>query len=216
MSKINLFIANADGNLDQELPTIERAVKDAEKYVFPKLGIDWDIDLVVTSHMPFLVIPEDGVGGRTYWCDLINIGINPENFSEAKLTEMLIHELCHAARWGKNDEYMKTLCDGLVNEGIATYFEIEYAKTCPERQFFGETIEKRTEKENNEILDKLRAQLDNERYDYDGIFFNGADGLPRWAGYSAGYHIVKKYLEKTGKTIEEAFADNYVDFRKAV
>ncbi len=42
---------------------------------------------------------------------------------------------------------------------------------------------------------------------YDTIFFNGNDDLPRWSGYSLGYYLVKKYLEKTGKKIEEAFVD---------
>lgn len=30
---------------------------------------------------------------------------------------------------------------------------------------------------------------------------------------SLGFYLVKKYLEKTGKTIEGAFADKYVDFK---
>lgn len=45
------------------------------------------------------------------------------------------------------------------------------------------------------------------------FFFTGNDKLPRWSGYSLGYYLVKKYLEKTHKTIEEAFADKYEDFR---
>ena len=42
---------------------------------------------------------------------------------------------------------------------------------------------------------------------------NGNNELPRWSGYSLGYYLVKKYLEKTGKKIEEVFADKYADFR---
>ena len=37
-----------------------------------------------------------------------------------------------------------------------------------------------------------------------------------WAGYSLGYYLVKKYLKKTGKKIEDAFADKYADFRAIV
>lgn len=51
---------------------------------------------------------------------------------------------------------------------------------------------------------------------YDEIFFNGNDKLPRWAGYSVGYYLVKKYLEKTNKKIEDAVADKYADFKAIV
>lgn len=64
------------------------------------------------------------------------------------------------------------------------------------------------------ILEKLRSQLDSNYYDYDMVFFNGNDELPRWAGYSLGYYLVKKYLTKTGKKIEDAFADKYADLKQ--
>lgn len=51
------------------------------------------------------------------------------------MTEMLVHELCHVARWGKNDEWMNTLFDGVINEGIATYFEAEFVKDCKKSCF---------------------------------------------------------------------------------
>ena len=74
----------------------------------------------------------------------------------------------------------------------------------------------RPDEENEKILEKLRDQLDSSYYDYDMIFFNGNDELPRLSGYSLGYYLIKKYLEKTGKKIEEAFADIHVDFRTAL
>ena len=45
----------------------------------------------------------------------------------------------------------------------------------------------------------VRNKLDSNEYNYDEIFFNGNDKLPRWSGYSLGYYLVKKYLEKTNK-----------------
>lgn len=126
---------------------------------------------------------------------------------------MLVHELGHAARWGKNDEWMNTLFDGMISEGVATYFGTEYAKNNSEKQFFTKTILERSNEENERILNELRGNLDDKHYDYNTIFFTGNDKLPRWSGYSLGYYLVKKYLEKTHKTIEEAFADKYEDFR---
>ena len=216
MNKINLFITEANENLSDKKELILNAVKKAEGYVFPKLKIDWDIDVVITNRVYEFVIPEDGVGGRTYASDFILISINEYKITENILAETLVHELCHAARWGKNDEWMNTLFDGMISEGIATYFESEFVKDKSEKQLFLKTVVERSDEENEKIHEELESLLKNERYDYQTIFFNGNDKLPRWSGYSLGYLTVKKYLEKSGKTIEEAFADKYADIEAAL
>lgn len=213
MSKVNILLTNANGNLSDQKEIIERAVREAESYVFPKLEVSWDIDFLVTNRLYNIIIPEDGVGGRTRTSDFIEFAINEEKANEDSISEMVAHELCHAARWGKNDEWINSLFDGVVNEGIATYFEAKFVEGREEKTMFIKTILKRTDEENEEILKKLRDQLDSNYYDYSTIFFNGNDELPRWSGYSLGYYLVKKYLEKTGKKIEDAFADKYANFR---
>ena len=216
MNKINVLITHANGNLDSKVETIVKAVKEAECYVFPKLKIDWDIDLLVTNRLYDIIIPEDGVGGHTRTSDFIEFAINEEKATENLISEMVAHELCHAARWGKNDEWINSLFDGVINEGIATYFEAEFVKDRTEKTVFIKTILERSDEENEKILEKLRSQLDSNYYDYDTIFFNGSNELPRWSGYSLGYYLVRKYLKKTGKKIEDAFADKYADFNAVV
>ena len=216
MNKINLFITEANGNLSNKRPLILNAIKKAEEYTFPKLKIDWNIDVVITNRVYEFVIPEDGVGGRTYASDFILISINEDKITENILAETLVHELCHAARWGKNDEWINTLFDGMISEGIATYFESEFVKDKAEKQLFLKTVVERSNEENEKIYEELKGQFKNEGYDYQIIFFNGNNKLPRWSGYSLGYLIVKKYLEKSGKTIEEAFADKYADIESAL
>lgn len=214
MNKINILLTEANGNLSNKKEMIEKAVKVAEEYVFPKLKIDWDIDVLVTNRLYDILIPEDGVGGLTRTADFIEFAVNQEKATENLISEMLVHELCHAARWGKNNEWMMTsLFDGIISEGIATYFEAEFIKNRNERTIFIKTILGRSDEENEKILDQLRDRLDSNEYDYNAIFFTGNNKLPRWSGYSLGFYLVKKYLEKTGKTIEEAFADKYVDFK---
>ena len=216
MNKINVLITRANGNLDSKVETIVKAVKEAGCYVFPKLKIDWDIDLLVTNRLYDIIIPEDGVGGHTRTSDFIEFAINEEKATENLISEMVAHELCHAARWGKNDEWINSLFDGVISEGIATYFEAEFVKDRTEKTVFIKTILERSDEENEEILEKLRSQLDSNYYDYDTIFFNGSNELPRWSGYSLGYYLVRKYLKKTGKKIEDAFADKYADFNAVV
>jgi hypothetical protein len=213
MNKINILLTGANGNLSNKKEMIEKAVKVAEEYVFPKLKIDWDIDVLVTNRLHDIIIPEDGVGGLTITADFIEFAINQEKATEYLISEMLVHELCHAARWGKNNERITSLFDGIISEGIATYFEAKFIKNRNERTIFIKTILDRSDEENEKILDQVRDRLDSNEYDYNAIFFTGNNKLPRWSGYSLGFYLVKKYLEKTGKTIEEAFADKYVDFK---
>lgn len=213
MSKINVLLANSAGEFNETQSDIINAIKEVERYTFSKLKIDWNIDLVVNNRMDFLVIPEDGVGGYTYAGDFIVLALDLKNMSIPRFKEMLVHELGHAARWGKNDEWMNTLFDGMISEGVATYFGTEFAKNNSEKQFFTRAMLKRSDEENERILNELRGNLDDKNYDYQTIFFTGNDKLPRWSGYSLGYYLVKKYLEKTHKTIEEAFTDKYKDFR---
>ena len=213
MSKINILLANSSEEFNETKSEIIDAIKEVEKYTFTKLKIDWNIDLVVNNRMDFLVIPEDGVGGYTYASDFIVIFLDLKTMTISHLKEMLVHELGHAARWGKNDEWMNTLFDGMISEGVATYFGTEFAKNNSDKQFFTKAMLERSDEENERILNELRGNLDDKNYDYQTIFFTGNDKLPRWSGYSLGYYLVKKYLEKTHKTIEEAFADKYKDFR---
>lgn len=213
MNKVNILLTEANGNLSDYRKIINNAVKTAESYAFPKLKINWDIDLLVTNRLYDILIPEDGVGGRTKTSDFIEFAINEEKATEASISEMVVHELCHAARWGKNNEWISSLFDGIINEGIATYFEAEFIKDRKEKTTFITTILKRTDDENKNILKKLSKQLDSDYYDYDTIFFNGNDKLPRWSGYSLGYYLVKKYLEKSNQKIEDAFTDKYTNFR---
>lgn len=213
MSKINVLLANSAGEFNETQIDIINAIKEVERYVFSKLKIDWDIDVVLTANAYSLIIPEDGVGGYTYASNFIVSALDLKSMSIPRFKEMLVHELCHAARWGKNNEWMNTLFDGMISEGVATYFGTEFAKNNSEKQFFTKTILERSDEENERILNELRGNLDDKNYDYNTIFFTGNDKLPRWSGYSLGYYLVKKYLEKTHKTIEEAFADKYEDFR---
>lgn len=212
MNKINILLTEANGNLLDKKEMIKTAVKTAEKYVFPKLKIDWDIDILVTNRIP-MIIPENGAGGFTFSADFIRIIIDDEKATENLISENVVHELCHAARWGKNDEWIKSLFDGLLFEGLACVFEDEFANNNPEKTLFIKTILERSDEENEKILAVVREKLDSNEYNYDEIFFNGNDKLPRWSGYSLGYYLVKKYLEKTNKRIEDAFADKYADFR---
>lgn len=212
MNKVNVLLTEANGNLSNSREMIIDAIKAAEGYAFPKLKIDWDIDVLVTNRIP-MIIPENGAGGFTFSADFIRINIDDKKATKNLISENVVHELCHAAHWGKNDAWAKTLFDGLIFEGLACVLEAEFVEDKSEKSLFIKTILERTDDENKKILDLLQDKLDSNEYNYDEIFFNGNINLPRWAGYSVGYYLVKKYLEKTNKRIEDAFTDKYADFK---
>ena len=212
MNKMNVLLTEANGNLSDSRGRIINAIKVAESYAFPKLKIDWDIDVLVTNRIP-MIIPENGAGGYTFSADFVRINIDDEKATENLISETVVHELCHAARWGKNDEWIKTLFDGLIFEGLACVLEVEFVKDKAEKTLFIKTILERSNEENKKILALINNKLDLNDYNYEKIFFNGDDELPSWAGYSLGYYLVKKYLKRTGRKIENAFADKYAEFR---
>ena len=133
MNKVNSLLTEANGNLSGSKEMIIDAVKTAEEYVLPKLKVDWDIDLLVTNHLYDIIIPEDGVGGRTRTSGFIEFAIDEEKATKNLISEMVVHELCHAARWGKNDEWINSLFDGVISEGIATCLETEFVKNREEK-----------------------------------------------------------------------------------
>lgn len=211
MNNMQLLIADAS----QELNSLESLIKEgfelAERFFLANFGIDWGINVVATSSLQWLIIPEDGVGGKTYASDFIVLAINPSLVSGVKVSEMLAHELAHAVRWDKNSEWSRNLFCELVNEGLATYVEAEFAKEQSSKTFFLETVLSRNDDENRKMLEELRPEFSKEKYDYTGVFF-GNEHYARWEGYSAGYYIVKRYLEITRKSVFEAISDRYDEF----
>lgn len=212
MNKVNILLTEANGNLSDSREMIIDAVKTAEEYAFPKLKIDWDIDVLVTNRIP-MIISENGAGGYTFSADFIRINIDDNKATKNLISETVVHEFCHAARWGKNDEWINSLFDGLIFEGLACTFEADFVKNKSEKALFIKTILERSDNENKNILALIQDKLGSNEYNYNEIFFNGNDELPCWSGYSLGYYLVKKYLEKTNKRIEDVFADKCAEFK---
>lgn len=212
MSFICPVVADASCPLVERALFVDNVISLVEDFFCDHFNISWEINAIITTSLPWLVIPEDGIGGKTYASDFVILAISQKSVTVVKASEMLVHELTHAVRWGKNSEWSRDLFCELVSEGLAIHVETEFAKMRSERTFFLETVLERSEDENRRLFQKLMPKFAMEKYDYDSIFFGG-DEWPRWAGYSVGCYIVKKYLEKTGKDVFGAMGDLYEDFR---
>lgn len=215
MGKINLLIANANENFTPlEVATINDAAANAEGFIKEHFTFGYEVDIVITAPS-FLMktIPEDGVSGRTYNSRLIIIVLdkNQAAITESVVYETICHEMSHSLRWEKLPEYSDTLFKGMILEGLATVLEEKALeeKGSETPQFYLRTICDTTEIEYAAMIDVLKGSFEDKSYDYETIFYTGNETLPRWAGYRLGYYYVKRYLEKTGRSIEEATLDSY-------
>ena len=206
MSKINLYLSEIKNGVKYSEDNIKKAIKNAEDFAFSKLDINWDIDVFIKFEKNQNPKVRDRVSGHTYQSDFIALKVE-DGFSDFEISEVLVHELCHAARWGKNPEYMKTLYDALIFEGLAVYFTSEFIKGKKNRQDFMNIILSRSDEENEKILNNLKDQLESANYDYNEIF--GWNEKMPWVGYSLGYYLIRQYLSKNNHKIETAIASPY-------
>jgi len=138
--------------------------------------------------------------------------IIPNNQSIKMLPVALSHEANHNVRW----QFMKwsqgiTLADMIVSEGLAENFaaimfgEDKVGKwvteTTPETL---ETIIKPAIKKNLREADF--SKISSYLYGDEIMALRGgiSIGIPYCGGYACGYHLIKYYLNKTGKNIYEA------------
>lgn len=213
---INILLNDANDNLSGKKELIGRAARAAEEYTLPRLKIDWDIDVLFEKYMYDMILSDDMIGGRVRSRDFVEISIRGDGVTEDLLAEILVFYLCHAARRGKNDEFERTLFYKLVDEGIATFFEAEFAATRGEKTAFISEVLSKTDEENEQMLNGLLDQLDSEDYDYGDIFIANDGNSLRWSGYALGYYLVKKYLDNTGKKIEDAYVDSFDSFKEVL
>ncbi len=135
-----------------------------------------------------------GVGGFTAGAGKIWLTILPEGDWLDWVTYAAAHEYHHSVwttRHGKQDP-IENLADYLVFEGRADSFA---HLVDPERQIpWTSTLTPQQEKAAWEIIQQhlnstSPAVLQN-------LMFGGAEGVPRWAGYTIGFNIVQAFLRK--------------------
>lgn len=191
---ILLHILNALGEFDSVSKHIEDEFAKSLRRISDKLSIS-DVDVVLYNN-PKGVIPEVGIGGYSPSAHLLFISFDAKSSTLKKtireqLKRTLAHELHHCVRW-RNPGYGKTLLEALVSEGLADHFDLEVNGASPQpwcmalRKEDIATFFKRAEREYNETDYNHRAWF----------FGSNAKEIPRWTGYTLGYYLVKKYLEK--------------------
>lgn len=154
------------------------------------------------------VIPGIGVGGFADAYDgaiTINIGIATGPKLREALTKQLpgtlAHEMHHSARIRRGPGYGTTLLEALVTEGLADHFA-EELYPHPAGFPWDRAL---TRAQLAEQWARARSRLHDDGYDHERWFFGGAK-TPRWTGYTIGYEITRRYLQRSGRTAAESVA----------
>lgn len=195
-NNVNLHILNASGKLTPYIKEIENIFNETVIKIIEKIPVS-NVDIVIVDN-PSSTIPEIGMGGHTMTANYIVISLDHEfnNFKKAlklELIDILAHELCHAVRWQKIEYPYNNLLEALITEGLADHFANEITKAeslhlWDKALAFGQV---------NEWLRKAREEYLNKNYIHHEWFFGSKEkGIPRWTGYTLGYHLVAEYLKK--------------------
>jgi uncharacterized protein YjaZ len=176
--KVELIVKDALEKCDSYLAGIN-----TEVYIFPSVG-DYE---QMTDQV-------GGVSGVTIGQGKILILVDPtvDNW-ESVLSYVVAHEYHHSI-WTsiQQEDNSFTLLDYLVFEGRADSFaNIVYPEVVvPWSSSLDLNDEKTIWKLIDDQLSKVNGEVLNK------VMFGDGKDYPHWSGYTIGYHIVQKYLEK--------------------
>lgn len=191
---IDFHLLNKSKRLDPFLDFINKSLKTGLNKIQEVLPVD-NIDITVEDNSG-AAIPETGVGGYAPTAHIVNICIDPKHKNlkekiEREIESTLAHELHHCVREAVLGNPRKNLLEALVTDGLADHFDIEICGGKPKPWSVaveGIKLEK--------LLERARKEFSNENYNHKDWFFGSDDKtIPRWAGYSLGFHIVEEYLK---------------------
>jgi uncharacterized protein YjaZ len=167
--------------------------------------------LLAEPENPYIILSE-GYSGEGGIPGYINVWLVPSENTVKRLPVCLAHEVNHNIRF----QFIKwksdiTLGEMIVSEGLAENF----ATYLYGEDLVGPWVSKTDIQTLNEYIKPiLREGLSVQGMDNLNAYLYGDEmvvlqnfapvGLPYCAGYACGYHLIKHYLKKTGKSIVEA------------
>ena len=154
------------------------------------------LEIEIKHVPPSKVIPEFGMVGHCYGPKRFTLSLAPENDNFASALEagalrrQVAHEVHHCLR-NAGPGYGLSLGEAFVSEGLAGHFVHRLFGTSPEpwECAFSDDV-------------ALGYFPDAEAlaatgYDHAGWFFADGGRYPRWLGYTLGYVIVGRWLNRT-------------------
>ncbi len=137
----------------------------------------------------FVKIKMAGSNGCCPWKNTIHVYINPTENWQIAVRNTICHEFAHAI--AQNYNRMITILDQLIFDGVAEHFR-DFVLGGDKSPW----VKALTEEEAKKILSEISDKFDSVDENFRNEIFYGAGKYPLWAGYTIGYYIVGKYLEK--------------------
>ncbi len=191
---VQCHIVKSGNSLEKYKESIEAVFLNTISKISSKVPLS-DVDVMISDD-PKAAIPEIGICGRAENSHLMHISLDPasqylqKNFTEV-FGSALAHELHHCMRWRTRGRE-QTLLEAIVSEGLADYFAIEITDG-----FMPMWMNVLTEVQIKTLGEKAKKEYHNINYDHALWFFGSNNSeIPRWTGYSLGFHLVKKYFEE--------------------
>ena len=143
----------------------------------------------------FIIEKLEGVVGYSDWKNTLLLMVSRTEKWKDTLKITLFHELAHALEL--NYTHRKTIEDDIIFEGIAEHFAEHFAETK------SNIVTAISEKQVKQILLEIKPKLKSTDNQLFRELFYGEGKYPKWAGYTIGYNIVSKYLDKHPKKWSE-------------
>ncbi|MGF6173055.1 DUF2268 domain-containing putative Zn-dependent protease [Ensifer sp. 4252] len=198
MLDLRVHFLEADGSL---APWREQILAEAESTALRVAAAVSETDSaapidVIVAHRKDETIPEIGIAGSCFRRGLVTVTLDPHNVHFAgslgnkEFSRMLTHELHHSFRHAACG-YGLTLGEALVSEGLADGFDAEL--NGGDGHAWNHAI---ADGDWLTLLEHAERELWADTYDHRAWFFGWSryGKLPRWTGYTIGYHLVKTYL----------------------
>jgi uncharacterized protein YjaZ len=177
-------------NIDSECKKIiNRELRKVKKFVNQDLFI-----YVFPINDDFIIRKMSGVSGMTINKDTIYLEIYPAKTWKKELANTTIHEITHLIT-GYHFNKPCLVGEALIHEGIAENFR---ESLLGGKEPFVEALSKEKAMKIFKEIKSLLNKRDTENI-HNKIFF-GTGKYPNWTGYSIGYYLVKRYLNKKFKS----------------
>ncbi len=174
-----------------QVELIEQMIKSGIDVILNLMPVD-DIKIRIVDN-PALVIPEIGMGGYNPNPNEVILSVNAdfvdlENTLEQHFIPQLAHEIHHAKR-RRSVGYGNTLLQAVVSEGLADHFSIEVSAIAPPPwsvALSGDELQN--------WINEAGNSWNQQPYNHSAWFVGTSPDIPRWAGYSIGFELVKNFL----------------------